>query len=138
MASIVLGVALVGHALLAVQDQPPVFKVGAYVIAIEIPVFEGRKWCRGSKPMTHLTAKDFTVSLDKKPYTDTELVHDDKRPGHYLLSFEVPDSVRDGKVHRIDVKFAKGGGLWWQTEIPEQSADGELRQVENWISEACK
>jgi hypothetical protein len=137
MLSLIVGV---GLTLGAFQDAQatPAFRGGAYVIAIELPIFEGRKWCKGSKPITGLTAKDFTVSLDKKPYPDAELVHDDSRPGHYMLSFTVPDAVRDGKVHRIDVKFAKGGGLWWQTEIPKPSADAEPRQVEDWISEACK
>ena len=136
LSHLLVSIVLVG--LSSTQDGPPVFRAGAYVIAIEIPFFEGRRWCRGTKPITTLTAKDLRVSLDKKPYPDAELVPDDKRPGYYLLSFPVPESSRDGKRHKIDVKFVKGGGLSWDTDIPKPSATSKPGQFEDWISEACK
>jgi hypothetical protein len=120
------------------STTPPVFKSGAYRIAIEIPVFEGRKWCRGSKPITNLTAADFTVSLDKKRQLTFELTQDPKRPGRYLLSFAAPEAARDGKEHRLDVTITKRGGLNWVTTIPKPSDTVELQQLEDWISEACK
>ena len=37
-------------------------------------------------------------------------------PGYYLLSFNPPEALRDGKTHRIDVKFKKANGKW--TTLP--------------------
>ena len=66
MVSHILLLAVAANLPVSVQDQPPAFKPGAYVIAIDVPVFEGPRWCVvGSKPITDLTAADFTVSLTK-------------------------------------------------------------------------
>jgi hypothetical protein len=60
MLSLILGVAL-GFGLL--QDGPsqaPVFRSGAYVIAIEIPVFHARRCCPPSTPHTPPPCANFT------------------------------------------------------------------------------
>jgi hypothetical protein len=140
MRALVLGVSLTLGFGQQTPGQPLVFKSGAYVIAIEIPVYESRKWvCPGPKPVTNLVASDFTVSLDKKTQANPDLVHDDKRPGHYLLSFAVPESARDGNDHRIDVAIKKrGAAMYWMTAIPSPVDAREPQQVENWLSEVCR
>jgi hypothetical protein len=139
MLSLIVGVALATGLSQDGPAQAPVFKSGAYVIAIEIPVFHARRWNCGSKPDTGLTIDDFTVSLDRKLYTPIEVIQDAKRPGRYLLSFTVSEAVRDGKEHRIDVSIRKRGGLHWTTTIPKPSPDGgPYGQVEDWLSEMCK
>jgi hypothetical protein len=79
------------------------------------------------------------VSLDKKPQVNPDLVHDEKRPGHYLLSFVVPESARDGKDHRIDLAIKKrGAAMHWMTTIPTPEDGREPQQVEDWLSEVCR
>jgi hypothetical protein len=34
------------------------------------------------------------------------------RAGAYVLSFNPPDNLRDGKAHRADVKFKSADGKW--------------------------
>jgi hypothetical protein len=118
----------------------PSFRSEAYVVAIQIPVFEGRKWCRGTKPITTLTTNNVAVGLDSQPFTNTTLVHDDKKPGHYTLSLVVPETARDGKTHRIDIKLRNGvrGSITYRTLIPKSSEVEPPRPVEDWISELCK
>ena len=139
MLSLLVGLAFASGALGGSAQEPPRFRAAAHAVVIDIPVFEGRKWCRGSKAVTNLTVADFTIALDKKPYdivTVTQLL---EKPGHYLVSFTVPDALREGKKHRIEIKIRKRGGLLWWDAFPNlPNEGGPVEPIEDWISEVCR
>jgi hypothetical protein len=88
------------------QQPPPVFRAEAYVITNNLILLE-----RNDKPIAGLTAADFAITVEKKPVALKVAEHADK-PAHYLLSFNPPEELRDGKFHRIDVKFRSRDGTW--------------------------
>jgi hypothetical protein len=78
------------------QEAPPVFRSDAYVVAIDYQPVKGA-------PMLGLTSDDFTVTLDKRIVVPVKVVDDATRPGFYRITFSPPESLRDGKKHRVDV-----------------------------------
>jgi hypothetical protein len=104
-----LAIVLAGGLLQDGATQPAEFRAETYAVPIEISVYKGRVWCRGSDPETGLTVKDFAVSIDKRGYPLTEAKEDPEKPGRYLLYFNPPESLRDGKPHRIDIYVQKRG-----------------------------
>ena len=105
MSRIILGVAIaIGGA--SSQQPQPVFRTEAYVITNHLILLE-----RNDKPIAGLQAADFAVTVEKRPVPLDVAEHADK-PGYYLLSFNPPEELRDGKSHRIDVKFKSRDGKW--------------------------
>jgi hypothetical protein len=78
------------------QGEPPVFRADAYVIAIDYAPL-------GGAPMVGLTSADFTVTIDKRIMVPVKVIDDATRPGVYRITFSPPESLRDGKKHRVDV-----------------------------------
>jgi len=78
------------------KDAPPVFRADAYVVAIDYAPVTGA-------PMLGLTSKDFLVTIDKRIPVTVVVVADPLRPGFYRITFSPPESLRDGKTHKVDV-----------------------------------
>jgi hypothetical protein len=101
-----LGLAI-AMGLLPGQQSPPVFKAEAYAITNFVVMTT-----RGGQPTTGLTVADFSITLDKKIAVPLGVSEDPAKPAHYVLSFNPPDSLRDGKTHQIDVKIKGPDGKW--------------------------
>ena len=54
-------------------------------------------------PITDLTAANFAVKIDKKVSVSITVIPSPETPGSYNVYFSPPESLRDGKKHRIDV-----------------------------------
>jgi VWFA-related protein len=96
-------------------------RVSIYVLHLEVPMFEAAQ-----ARVSPTFLKDIQVRGDGLARLAGatrgavfRLVGSDPRPferialeisGHYLLAFEALASDRDGKVHRIQVSLARGGG----------------------------
>jgi hypothetical protein len=80
----------------------PVFHAEAYVVTLSMS-FEGG-W---SKRLRGLTSADFQATINQEPVA-LDVSEDPHKPAHYLLSINPPIELRDGKSHRIDVKFRNG------------------------------
>lgn len=93
--------------LLPGQQSPPVFKAEAYAITNGVVMVN-----RDHTLTTGLTAADFSITLDKKIAVPLGVSEDPAKPGYYLLSFNPPEGLRDGKTHRIDVKIKAPDGKW--------------------------
>ena len=106
MLSLALAAAVVIGGFQASQS-PPVFRAEAYVIANYL-VMHGK----GGKPIPGLTAADFSILVDKKFPVPLSVSESPDRAGAYVLSFNPPDNLRDGKAHRVDVKFKSADGKW--------------------------
>jgi hypothetical protein len=78
------------------QDAPLVFRSDAYVVGIDYQPLKGA-------PMVGLTSSDCTVTIGKHLTVPVKVVDDPARPGFYRITFSPPDSLRDGKKHRVDV-----------------------------------
>ena len=89
------------------SQSPPIFRAEAYVIANFI-VMQGK----GGKPMAGLTDRDFAIVVDKKIPVATSVSESSDRAGAYVVSFNPPDNLRDGKPHRVDVKLKSADGKW--------------------------
>jgi len=96
---------LAAAAPVLLSAQTPIFRTDTYAVPVEISVV------RDKNPEPNLTAADFTILLDKKPYTPHEARTDPARPGHYLLNFTPPDTLRDGKSHRIEIRVKNATNL---------------------------
>src|SRR5215471_8975439 len=91
-----LALASLVHGRALAQDEPPVFRADAYVVAIDYQPLNGA-------PMVGLTSNDFMVTIDKRIPVPVKVVDDASRPGFYRITFSPPESLRDGKKHRVDV-----------------------------------
>ena len=89
------------------SQSPPVFRSEAYVIANYVVMLG-----KGDKPISGLTTADFSVVVDKKFPVPLSVSESLERAGAYILSFNPPDALRDGKAHRVDVKFKAPDGKW--------------------------
>jgi hypothetical protein len=54
-------------------------------------------------PMVGLAPVDFSVVIDKKLAVPVTVVADPATPGGYHLHFSPPESVRNGKKHRVEI-----------------------------------
>ena len=106
MLALALAAALVTDAFQANQS-PPVFRSEAYVVANYV-VMLGKH----DKPISGLTAADFSILVDKKFPVPLSVSESPDRAGAYVLSFNPPDNLRDGRAHRVDVKFKSADGKW--------------------------
>lgn len=88
-------------------QSPPVFKAEAYVVTNRVAMLG-----RDGKPVAGLTVDDFSITLDKKIPVAMGVAENPEKRGYYLLSFNPPDPLRDGKTHRIDVKVKASDGKW--------------------------
>ncbi len=100
MTLVPLGMA-VAMALFGPQGEPPAFRAEAYIVPFYISVFHGKK------PVADLTLANFTIVVDKQIYVPVRFEQDPERPGHYVVSFQPSDEVRDGMVHNVVVKVKK-------------------------------
>lgn len=53
--------------------------------------------------MAGLVADNFRARIDGKHEVSLNVAEHPSQPGDYILSFNPPEALRDGKRHRIDV-----------------------------------
>ena len=110
--------ALTGHSQAGAQAPAPtpVFKAEVFAVPIAI-------WVKhpGGKPDTGLAIADFTIILDGKVRPLVEVREEADAPGHYLLNFEPPDEVRDGKNHRIEIKVKGHPSVKRTLKVPKRA-----------------
>jgi hypothetical protein len=138
MLGLVIGIAVV----LGVSQQDhaaPVFRSDVSVVAIELLVFEGRVWCRGTKPHVGLTIKDFSLRIDNKNYRLAEAKEDADEPGRYRLTFSPPEDLRDERPHRVAVGIQRRGVAVRMVTIPKEvSANGPIGPTVVCCPKECK
>ena len=106
MPSLLLAAAIAGGMAQASQASP-VFRAEAYVIADFVAIFD-----KNGKPIPGLTAADFSILVEKKIPVALSVSESPDRPGHYVLSFNPPEHLRDGKAHRLEVRLKSRDGRW--------------------------
>jgi hypothetical protein len=106
MRSLVLAMFVIGG-LPPAGQAPPVFRAEAYTVANFIVLVHA------DKPIVGLTADDVSLKIDKRTLVAASLSESTERPGAYVVSFNPPDHLRDGKSHRIEIKVRMNGK--WKT-----------------------
>jgi hypothetical protein len=108
----------------ATQTPQPVFRAEAHVVT------QGLTMVDKNGPIPGLTAAEFSLVIEKKYPVPVGVSESPDKPGSYILSFNPPVNLRDGKSHRVDVKI-KLGGKWrtlplnWKVVFP--------KSTERWI-----
>ena len=111
MRTLILGAILVG--LLQTPQTPsgmgigaPMFRSGVQVVPVSLRLIYNRK------PWIGLTREDFMLVLDKTSHAPAEVTHDADTPHLYTLFFQPPDTARDGKRHKLEVKVKLPNAKW--------------------------
>jgi hypothetical protein len=108
-------------ALFLQSPQAPVsvFRTSVDAVHIEVLVFKGKTWCRGTSPERELRTKDFSFVLDGNTYVPVEVTEDSNEPGHYVVGFIPPEKYRDGLSHRVQVRIQKRGSVQLDFVLPK-------------------
>jgi hypothetical protein len=106
---LILGI-VIASGVFQIHQSPPVFKAEAYVITNRFLMLG-----RDDRPLVGLTAANFSIIVEKQISVPLAVAEDPNKPGHYLLSFNPPEALRDGKTHRIDVKIKAPQDEKWKT-----------------------
>jgi hypothetical protein len=115
--------ALNDAALAGQQSQPSIFRAEASAVPFYLSISHGKK------PITDLTIAHFTIVLDKQTYMPLNVEQDPEKPGHYVVSFKPPDGVRDGKIHKVEVRVKKRRlNASFKFSIPIQRRPTESRE----------
>ena len=96
-ASIVVAVIVASVQAATTQETTATYRSEVNVVTWAIGFFQGP----AKAPVTHLTDVSFLVVLDKKVSVDVTVVQ--PTPGNYRVHFSPPDTMRDGRKHRVDI-----------------------------------
>lgn len=83
------------------QVQTPVYRAGVYLLPFRITI----------TPARTMTNDDFLFVVDQKEYAPTDTVADPSRRGRFMIYFQPPIELRDGRKRTIQIKV-KLGGKW--------------------------
>jgi hypothetical protein len=91
---------------LGAQDpEHPVFRSDTNAVSFEFGASIKRGRGGTAEPWTTITIGDTRVVIDRKEFRPTTFFQD--KPGHYVLSLDIPDAYRDGKTHTVRFKVKK-------------------------------
>lgn len=99
IAASVFGAVLLASAHTAAQEPTATFESETNLVEWACGFYLGTSGT--STPITHMTEANFSVVLDKKVTVTASVLQ--PTPGSYRLYFSPPDTLRDGKKHRVDV-----------------------------------